>query len=116
MVPDGKDVANLTAGGRPGKYNMAQKLYHLAVAVLILCAIVTGLLMLRKIDTPFWKRDPTGSATRLGRHLCLHDLAAMALMTMIMIHIYFALRPDEWHLTRSMFRGWISRKEYRGSL
>ena len=36
----------------------------------------------------------------------------MALVTMIMIHIYFALRPDEWHLTRSMFRGWISRKEY----
>ena len=36
----------------------------------------------------------------------------MALITMVMIHIYFALRPDEWWLTRSMFRGWISRSEY----
>ena len=37
----------------------------------------------------------------------------MALITMVMIHIYFALRPDEWHLTRSMFRGWMTRKEYQ---
>ena len=29
------------------------------------------------------------------------------------IHVYFALRPDEWHLTRSMLRGWITGKEYR---
>jgi len=36
----------------------------------------------------------------------------MALLTMIMIHIYFAVRPDEWWLTRSMFRGWITRREY----
>ena len=57
MVVDTKDVANLTAGGRPGKYNLAQKLYHLAIAVLILCGIATGLLMLRKIDTPFWQRN-----------------------------------------------------------
>src|SRR6185437_15441703 len=35
MVVDGKDLTNLTAGGGPGKYNLAQKLYHLAIAVLI---------------------------------------------------------------------------------
>jgi hypothetical protein len=31
---------------------------------------------------------------------------------MVMIHVYFALRPDEWRLTRSMFRGWITRREF----
>jgi hypothetical protein len=29
-----------------------------------------------------------------------------------MIHIYFALRPEEWWLTRSMLRGHVSRREY----
>src|ERR1051325_8283730 len=49
--------ADLRAG-KPGKYTLAQKLYHLGVSVLILAAIGTGLLMLRKIDTPLWRRDP----------------------------------------------------------
>jgi hypothetical protein len=79
MVPDGQDFASLGTG-RSGKFNLAQKLYHLAVAVLILSAI---------------------------------GFAGMALITMVMIHVYFALRPDEWHLTRSMFRGWMTRKEYQ---
>jgi thiosulfate reductase cytochrome b subunit len=43
----------------------------------------------------------------------IHGVAAMALVTMVIIHVYFALRPDEWHLTRSMLRGWITGKEYR---
>src|SRR5438477_6581309 len=46
------------APGKPGKYKIAQKLYHLAAAVLVLSIIASGLLMLLKIDTPFWKRNP----------------------------------------------------------
>lgn len=112
MVVDTKDVAHPTA--RPGKYNLAQKLYHLAIAVLILSGIATGLVMLRKIDTPFWRRNPDWfNDQSWGWIYAIHDFVAMALVTMIMIHIYFALRPDEWHLTRSMFRGWITRKEYQ---
>jgi len=42
----------------------------------------------------------------------LHGFASMATVTLVMIHIYFALRPEEWWLTRSMFRGWITGKEY----
>src|SRR5215469_11910610 len=37
MVPDGKDISSPLAPS--GKYNLAQKLYHAAVAVLILCGI-----------------------------------------------------------------------------
>ncbi len=111
MVPDGKDVASPLA--RPGKYSVAQKLYHAAVAVLVLCAIGSGLLMLRHIDTPFWKRAPYWFSDHgWGVVYALHDFAAMALITMVMIHVYFAIRPDEWHLTRSMFRGWMTRREY----
>jgi cytochrome b subunit of formate dehydrogenase len=98
---------------RPGKYDALQKLYHFGVAVLLLAIVVTGLLMLLKIDTPLWRRDPYWfSNDTWGIVYAVHGFAAMATVTMVMIHIYFALRPDEWHLTRSMFRGWISRKEY----
>jgi cytochrome b subunit of formate dehydrogenase len=69
--------------------------------------------MLLKIDTPLWRRNPYWfSNATWGIIYVVHGFAAMAMVTMVMIHIYFALRPDEWYLTRSMFRGWISRKEY----
>jgi cytochrome b subunit of formate dehydrogenase len=101
------------APARPGKYDPLQKLYHLGVGLLLLAVIVTGLLMLLKIDTPLWRRNPYWfSNDTWGYIYVVHGYAAMAIVAAVMIHIYFALRPDEWHLTRSMFRGWISRKEY----
>jgi formate dehydrogenase subunit gamma len=124
MVIDATDIRNgwrlLTrvigagpAPGLPGKYNGLQKLYHAGIAVLVLSIIATGLLMLLKIDTPLWRRDPYRlSNDDWGVVYAVHDFAAMGLITLVMIHIYFAIRPDEWRLTRSMFRGWISRVEY----
>ena len=110
------DIRHTLVGGaatRPGKYNALQKLYHLAIAILIVALVVTGLLMLLKIDTPFWRRDPYWFSNETWGYIyVIHDFAAMMIVTLVMIHIYFALRPDEWYLTRSMFRGWISRKEY----
>jgi formate dehydrogenase subunit gamma len=98
---------------KPGKYNAAQKLYHAGIAVLVLAIVVSGLLMLLKIDTPLWHRNPYWFADdSWGIIYAVHGFAAMALLTMVMIHIYFAVRPDEWWLTRSMFRGWITRREY----
>jgi formate dehydrogenase subunit gamma len=101
------------APGKQGKYNAAQKLYHAAVAVLVLALVATGLLMLLKIDTPWWRRNPYLLADDTwGLIYVVHDFAAMALVTMVMIHIYFAIRPDEWWASRAMFRGWITRREY----
>jgi cytochrome b subunit of formate dehydrogenase len=100
--------------GKPGKYKLLQKLYHLAVALLVLSTVVSGLLMLLKIDTPLWRRNPYWfAADTWGVIYSVHGFAAMAMITLVMIHIYFALRPDEWWLTRSMLRGTISRAEYR---
>lgn len=99
---------------KPAKYNPLQKLYHLGSAVFVLAVIGTGLLMLLKIDTPFWRRNPYVLANDTwGWVYAVHGLSAMAMITMIIIHVYFALRPDEFYLTRSMFRGWISGKEYK---
>jgi len=112
MMIDSTDLKAPLA--KPGKYDLAQKLYHLAISILILSAIVTGLLMWRKVDTPFWQRDPYWLSTESwGIVYAIHGVAGMALVTMIIIHVYFALRPDEWHLTRSMLKGWITAKEYQ---
>jgi cytochrome b subunit of formate dehydrogenase len=125
MLLDGADVrdgarsirAALGSGGpapgKPGKYKILQKLYHLAAAILVLSIIASGFLMLLKIDTPFWRRDPYWfDGDTWGVIYSVHSFASMAMVTLVMIHIYFALRPEEWWLTRSMFRGTISRKEY----
>lgn len=98
---------------KPGKYNIFQKLYHLAIAVLMLTMVGTGLIMLFKIDTPFWPRNPyLLSSKTWGIIYVAHDFAAMAILSLVIIHIYFALRPDEWPYLRSMVRGWMSGREY----
>ena len=51
-------LGRLSSGtAKPGKYSPEQKLMHLGVSVLILTTLVTGLLMMVKIDTPFWERN-----------------------------------------------------------
>lgn len=98
---------------KPGKYSLAQKLIHHAFALVVLTTIVTGVLMLAKIDSPWWTRDPYWlSDAAWGVVYVLHDLASMLLITMVMAHVYFALRPEKLHFTRSMIMGWITRGEY----
>ncbi len=98
---------------RPGKYPLLQKLYHHGITAIVLLLIATGGLMLAKIDTPFWQRNPYMlSAETWGYIYVLHDLAAMAVLALLMIHIYFAIRPEKLWITRSMILGWITRQEY----
>lgn len=97
----------------PGKYSLAQKLIHHVFSLVCIAAIVTGGLMMVKIDTPWWERDPywLGDGT-WGVIYVIHDLSALLLVTMVMLHVYFALRPEKLHFTRSMILGWITRREY----
>jgi cytochrome b subunit of formate dehydrogenase len=98
---------------RDAKYPLMQKLYHKAIAVTVLSIIATGLLMLSKIDTAFWRRNPYWlHDDQWGVVYSIHGLAAMTLITLVMVHIYFALRPDKWWMTRSMYTGWIARQDY----
>jgi thiosulfate reductase cytochrome b subunit len=108
---------SLRLGGSPpprdAKYSPLQKIYHKLVALLVLAIIATGLLMLSKIDTPFWRRNPYWLAdSQWGMIYAIHGLCAMAMITLLMAHIYFALRPEKLWMTRSMFHGWISREDY----
>lgn len=100
-------------GYKPGKYSVAQILFHFGSAVIVIATIVTGLVMLKGIDSPFWDRDNyfVSEAVR-GVLFAVHGLAALLLVTMIMLHIYFALRPEKLYFTRSMIVGWITRADY----
>ena len=92
---------------------MLQKLYHHGIAVIVLTLIGTGALMMVRIDTPFWRRDPyLLSADSWGWIFVAHDLAAMAVFAMLIVHVYFAIRPEKLWITRSMLLGWITRAEY----
>jgi formate dehydrogenase subunit gamma len=98
---------------RPGKYSVAQKAIHHAFAVVVLATLITGGMMLVRVDTPWWQRNPylLPDAT-WGIVFVVHGLAALLLVTMVMMHVYFALRPEKLKFTRSMIRGWITRREF----
>lgn len=97
----------------PGKYPLMQRGYHAFIALVILALLVTGGLMLSKIDTPFWHRNPYWLAqSTWGIVYVIHDLAALTALALIMIHIYFALRPEKLWIFRSMIVGWITRREF----
>jgi formate dehydrogenase subunit gamma len=109
-----KTVAATLRGeeAKPGKYSVAQRLMHQTVTVLCLAAIVTGILLLFRIDTPLWERDPYILAqSTWGWVYVIHGFAAVVFVTVIMLHVYFALRPEKLFYTRSMILGWITRKE-----
>src|SRR5208283_24646 len=80
---------------RDAKYTPLQQLFHKLVAAVVLAIVVTGLLMLSKIDTPFWRRNPYWlTEARWGMIYAIHGLCAMAMITLIMVHVYFAVRPE----------------------
>ncbi len=95
-----------------GKYTLPQKLMHLAWAVAILVAIVTGLLLLPKAGVPFIERDPyaftRGSWGVIG---VLHDLSALLSVFLILVHVYFGILPEKRAYLRAMVKGFITRSD-----
>lgn len=114
MVPKGDDVREATralSGGdhddlSPAKYDAFQKAYHWTTSLIMFVIIGTGLIMLVKIDTTFWKRDPALLSDQAwGIVYVLHGLGTLALVFMILLHIYFALLPEHRALLRAMWNG-----------
>ena len=98
---------------KPGKYPIDHKLYHNTITVVTLAAIVTGVLMMVRVDTPFWARNPYLLSDQMwGIVYVVHGLAGVGLIAMIMAHIYFSIRPEKWWITLSMINGFVGKKEY----
>lgn len=98
---------------KTGKYPVDHKLYHHVVALASVLAIGTGLLMMVRVETPFWTRNPYLLAdSTWGLVYVVHGLSGVALITLVMTHVYFALRPEKLWITRSMIYGWIGKEQY----
>jgi formate dehydrogenase subunit gamma len=105
----------LTSGPLPkaGKYSLAQKLIHLAFAAVVLAVSVSGAILTVKVETPFWERNPYWlSDETWGIVNVVHGFSALLLITMVMTHVYFALRPEKFMFLRAMVLGWITRDEF----
>ncbi|MDO9476700.1 MAG: cytochrome b/b6 domain-containing protein [Pseudohongiella sp.] len=98
---------------KPGKYSFEQKGMHWAMTVLVLLVIVTGVILLMNINTPFTTRQAVQDEGQLGLMFLLHGLATLSLIAFTAIHIYFAVRPEKIFYTRSMIKGWISEAEMK---
>jgi formate dehydrogenase subunit gamma len=98
---------------KPGKYSVAQKAFHFAAIFVVFTAASTGVVLMIGIDTPFWQRDPyfVSEGTR-GLVFVAHGVATLISITMIIVHIYFAIRPEKRYFLRSMISGWVSRRDY----
>lgn len=98
---------------RAGKYPVANKLFHHGAAILTLTAAVTGVVMMVRINTPIFRQNQyLFQDATWGYVYVFHGLAGVALVLMVIGHVYFAVRPEKWWQTRSMIRGWITREEY----
>ena len=95
------------------KYPLENKLYHLVVMLAGLSVIGTGLFMMKRVRTPFFPRNPyLFSDMTWGWMYVLHGLAGVGFVALVTVHIYMAIRPEKFFLTKSMIFGWMSRENY----
>ena len=108
-----RELGHEVSGPKSGKYPLGNRLYHLAIVFAGLAAVATGMLMMKRVRTPFFTRDPylLGDVT-WGFMYVLHGVAGVALVGLVIAHVYFAVRPDKWWITKSMILGWITRRQY----
>ena len=104
---------NGTEVPKAAKYPIDHKMFHHGAAVSGLAAIATGILMMLRLDTPFRAADPYMLAdSTWGVVYVVHGVSGVALIALVISHIYFAIRPDKWWVTKSMIYGFIGRDKY----
>ncbi|MCT7378268.1 cytochrome b/b6 domain-containing protein [Chelativorans salis] len=123
MVPGPDDIREIAQAARgigpealaEAKYDAFQKGFHLAAATTILVLLVTGLLMLAKIDTTFWRRDPSIlSDYSWGIIYVIHGAASLVLLFLFTLHVYFALLPEHRSFLVAMIGGQGPEKARKG--
>jgi cytochrome b subunit of formate dehydrogenase len=98
---------------RFAKYPLENKMYHGVIVLAGLAATITGVFMMFRVRTGILPRNPYlfGDMT-WGMMYVLHGLAGVGLIALIMIHVYFAVRPEKLDITKSMIFGSMSREHY----
>src|SRR5262245_56837477 len=108
-----RDLAGDATGPKSAKYPLGNRLYHLAILVVGLTSVITGMLMMSRIRQPLFTRNPYLFADATwGVTYVLHGVMGVALVGLVIAHVYFAVRPDKWWITRGMILGYITKRQY----
>jgi cytochrome b subunit of formate dehydrogenase len=95
------------------KYPLENKLYHGVVLLTGLAVVATGICLMFRVRTIFFTRNPyLFKDMTWGMLYVLHGLAGVGLITLVIVHIYFALRPEKLPITASMIFGSMRRDFY----
>jgi cytochrome b subunit of formate dehydrogenase len=98
---------------RFAKYPLENKLYHGAIVLTGLAVIVTGVFMMKRVETIVFTRNPyLFSDMTWGMMYVLHGLAGVGLITLVMVHVYFGIRPEKLAITKSMVFGYMDKDFY----
>jgi formate dehydrogenase subunit gamma len=99
---------------RFAKYPLENKFYHFVILCSGLAVIITGLFMMKRVNTlGIFTRNPyiLGDMT-WGMMYVLHGLAGVGLIALILVHVYFGIRPEKLPITKSMIFGYMDREFY----
>jgi cytochrome b subunit of formate dehydrogenase len=98
---------------RFAKYPLENKLYHGVIMISGLAVIVTGVFMMKRVETVVFVRNPyLFSDMTWGMMYVLHGLAGVGLIGLVMVHVYFGIRPEKLAITKSMVVGYMDRDFY----
>ncbi len=98
---------------RSGKYPLDNKLYHFVIVLSGLGVTLTGVFMMFRVRTGILPRNPyLFSDMTWGLMYVLHGLAGVGLIALVIVHVYFALRPEKLPITYSMIFGTMKREFY----
>jgi formate dehydrogenase subunit gamma len=108
-----RELGQDAPGPKSGKYPLGNRLYHLAILVVGMTAAITGMVMMARIRQPLFTRDPyILPDSTWGFTYVAHGVMGVALVGLVIAHVYFAIRPEKWWITKSMIFGMISRRNY----
>jgi cytochrome b subunit of formate dehydrogenase len=95
------------------KYPLENKLFHGVIILCGLSVILTGVFMMFRVRTIFFPRNPyLFTDMTWGLMYVLHGLAGVGLIALVMMHVYFGLRPEKLPITKSMIFGSMDRDFY----
>jgi len=98
---------------KSAKYPLDNKLYHGVVMLTGLTVSITGVFMMWRVRTVFFPRNPyLFTDMTWGFMYVLHGLAGVGFITLVIVHVYFAIRPEKLPITASMIVGSMSREFY----
>jgi cytochrome b subunit of formate dehydrogenase len=98
---------------KSAKYPLDNKLYHGVIVLCGLAVVLTGVFMMFRVRTGILPRNPYlfGDMT-WGLMYVLHGLAGVGLITLVIVHVYFAVRPEKLPITEAMIFGSMRRDFY----